>query len=103
MRLYHVSPVRNLESIYHKGILLEFSCQFPQVTYLCTRRKVKDLISHMAIRHQVEVNEIAVFTVEIVKFNLKKTPWNGVYRYSENIHPARIVRSEQVDVDLTAN
>jgi len=101
MRLYHFTPSANLPSITHRGLLLEYACSWPQFIWLCSKRRSEHVMQHIAIRHRCEINDLAVLTVDAIKFNVRRSPWQGVWRYTADLPYCRIAACHLIQLDVS--
>lgn len=89
---YHVTPVRNLDSIREKGLLTEYATGARKAVWLVEAEKLPWAILHCAYRHETDVRSIAILTVY-----LKDAPFHHgkqLYFVREDIAPDDIDPNE---------
>lgn len=96
MKLYHVSPKKNHESILKSGVEPLFSQgAMPQCWWVDSSR-LTWAIAHTSARHNISVLEIEVWSLDSKHFpRLYKWVYSGVFRT-----PCRIVTGNVVDASL---
>lgn len=84
--LFHVSPRRNLSSIYRVGVSPAFAAGARAECWFCSASKKAWAVEHVAERHGVPVSEVVVLRVN-VRRSLLTRRGRGVWTC------ARVVRS----------
>jgi len=79
MKLYHVTPGRNMTRILHEGITPDKSTGRRKVVWLCTYRRLMWALAHIAEHHQVKIDDLVVFSVFTNRIETKRTAWDGVF------------------------
>lgn len=88
MRLYHVTPARNVASIRKEGILLRYARCTPAILWLSTRSHLERRMAHVRERHGV--SDVAVLYVSVERETvLHRFP--GTWTSQFDIPPARIL------------
>ena len=78
MMLYHATLKANLDSIISKGIDPSFSKGAEQVIWLHTAGRREWAILHTTQRHQCEVSEVMILTVNVPRSKLRRR-WRGLW------------------------
>jgi hypothetical protein len=88
MRLYHVTPARNVLSIRQNGICLRYARCTPALIWLSTRSYLERRMAHIRERHSTE--DVAVFYVNVGRETvLRRFP--GTWTRQQDIPPERIL------------
>ena len=69
--LIHVTPRRNLQSIYALGIDPSFSLGQLRVCWFCSPRRRAWAVAHVADRHGISPAEVAVIRVSVLRDQLQ--------------------------------
>lgn len=80
MRLYHVTPVKNRDSILRKGIQCAYARTVCNCVWLCTRKQLELQVAHVMRRHSC---------TEVAIFYLARTA-NQLHRVSDGVYFARV-------------
>ena len=78
MRLYHATLKSNLTSITETGIDPEYSRGAEKVIWLHTAGRREWAILHTTQRHQCEVSEVRILTVNVPRSKLRRR-WRGLW------------------------
>lgn len=73
--LLHVTPKRNRASIERHGVLPCRSLGKRRWSYYCDLSGLVRILAHTAKRHEVDIDDLDVYTVEISLASLKRTKW----------------------------
>ena len=84
MRLYHATLKSNLTSITEKGIDPSFSKGAEKVIWLHTAGKREWAILHTTQRHQCEVAEVMILTVNVPRSKIRRR-WRGLWTTAETL------------------
>lgn len=91
MRLYHVTPATNADSIQRRGLLVA-KAQKPadRCIWLCTSKRIL-----WALRHVIELHKttaLTVFEVEVPRSQLIKVGghYDGLWRTRTNVPPEAV-------------
>ena len=84
MRLYHATPIKNLESIKADGLDPNRSqCKKPEV-WLHTKSRREWAILHVSQRHKCDVADVSVIAVDVPRSKLRRR-WSGLWTTAEPI------------------
>ena len=89
MRLFHATRKANLDSIQSKGINPEFSQGKERVIWYHTKSKRHWAILHTMKRHQCELDDIVIITVEIPRGWIRRRR-KGLWTSNQIIKPLMI-------------
>lgn len=64
MKLYHVTPTRNINSILARGLLVKKSKTANKCIWLVMRSRLDWAIEHVAARHNVPTSEVTCILLE---------------------------------------
>jgi hypothetical protein len=100
MKLYHVSPEINLQSILDIGVSPDFARGQQLVSWWVHRSRVVWALAHVSRRYATPVDNLTVFSGNILAASCTKTRWTGVFRVNVtvghvvNYHPTRFIDDE---------
>ena len=84
MRLYHATPIRNLESIRTEGLDPNRSrCKRKEV-WLHTQSRREWVILHTVSRHKCDVSEVVIIAVDVPRSKLRRR-WRGLWTTTETL------------------
>lgn len=84
MRLFHITPGANINSIAAQGISPEKSRGARKECWYVTRSKVAWAVHHVHIRHGVQVEKIVAIEVHLHRFDVTRRR-RGVYTCSKRV------------------
>jgi len=96
MRLYHVSPTQNVDSIKLRGISPEFAQSKRKVIWLCESKAVTWALAHVSAKRGLQVGRLTVFAAEVPEELLICTRWSMVYQCAENVIIERAITADEV-------
>lgn len=82
--LFHITPTKNLQSIYENGVCPEFSTGKLDASWYVNKHGVLWAIAHVSARHNISVNEISVCAVLIEWKSMRRTARPGFYYTIKN-------------------
>lgn len=88
MRLYHVTPVKNRDSILRTGIQVAYARTWAKAVWLCTRKQLEDKVRHVMRRHQC--SDVAIFYLACRANQLRRVS-DGVYCSPVDVLPEAIL------------
>ena len=84
MKLYHATPIENLENIKATGLDPNRSKGKESLVWLHTQSRREWAILHTARKHQVSFEEVAIIAVDIPRYKLRRR-WRGLWSTPEAI------------------
>ena len=78
MKLYHATPIENLENIRATGLDPDRSKGKENLVWLHTASRREWAILHTAQKHQVSFEEVAIIAVDIPRSKLRRR-WRGLW------------------------
>lgn len=88
MKLFHVTPRRNQQSIYRDGLLVDKSQCRERVLWLVSRSRVEWAIRHVQQRHGSD--DVAVLYVKLKARDVRKRP-NLCFTTDRDIPPVDVL------------
>ena len=84
MRLYHATPKRNIESIQANGLDPNRSLGAKNEVWLHTASRREWAILHVSNKHECDVNDVSVITVDVPRSALRRR-WRGIWTTAETL------------------
>ena len=84
MKLYHATPIENLENIKATGLDPARSKGKESLVWLHTQSRREWAILHTARKHQVSFEEVAIIAVEIPRLKIRRR-WRGLWTTPETL------------------
>src|SRR5512136_831103 len=78
-KIYHVTHVRNSDSIMRVGIDPKLSTGARDITWWSAYHALPSAISHVASRHGWLMDELIIFEVCTREYAYTRTRWSGIY------------------------
>lgn len=78
-KLFHVTPILNLDSIDALGLSPDFSQGRRRVIWVCERGRLTWSLAHISLKRSCPVRDLMVCTLRADDRALKRTRWQGVY------------------------
>jgi len=102
MRLFHITPERNLDD--YSQFCIDPSCSqgAREISWFVDQHRVEWALAHCSIRHKVKVDELAIIEVMVVDLrDFNRTRWQGVYT-TDQVNYALVVIPAVVWIDDNA-
>jgi len=87
--LYHVTHVRNIDSIFEDGLLPHYAKGKLKVTWLVDFERVPWALAHTASKLDVSPNVLVVFTVQAAEAAIRKWSMRGVFTCKYALLPTK--------------
>lgn len=94
IKLFHVTPLLNIDSIEALGLRPDFSEGRAHVIWLLERERLAWGLAHVSLRRHLRVQDLMICTCELHEEELRKTRWRGVYVTKSVLLPAAYQSSE---------
>lgn len=88
MITYHWTPKNNVPSILAEGLNPKYSQGRLAVVWVCEMFRVNELRSHIAMHHDCDEEDLALFVAAVDDDLLVKTRWAGVWQMRDVVVPA---------------